>query len=103
MLLLVLCIGLSPLQILNAGNLGHLEAMTDCVNGVTDGDPAPHDCEASHCVMPAGSCGAHNITSISQEPPWTSMVLISPGGYFSADYSFYQSRLNFSIYRPPIS
>ncbi|MDC1287789.1 hypothetical protein N8198_07880 [Gammaproteobacteria bacterium] len=102
MLLLVLCLGL-PLQMQNVGNMDHPETMTACINGDTDGDPGPHVCDATHCLMPAGSCAAHNITSISQQSPWTVMAPISPGGYFALDYSWYRSRLNFSIYRPPIA
>ena len=101
MFMLMVCIGFSPLQMLNAGNLGHLETMTDCANGDTDGGDL-YDCESVHCPMSAASCGSHNITSIFQEPPGSSMTLISVDAYFCTNSSLYQSHLNFSIYRPPI-
>ena len=104
MFLLTLCIGFAPLQSVNAGNLDHMESMSaNCVNCDVDSGVDPDACDGTQCAVAVGSCGANHISSISQETLWSSMALISPGGHFCSHFSLYQSHLNFSIYRPPIS
>jgi hypothetical protein len=104
MFLLTLCIGLTPLQTLNAGNLDHMEDMSaNCVSCDMDGGADPDVCDGTKCTILAGSCGANSISSISQETPWSSMASLCLSDYLCSITSLYQSHLNFPIYRPPIA
>lgn len=104
MFLLTLCIGLTPLQTLNAGNLDHMEAMSaNCVSCDMDGGADPDACDGAQCTMSVGSCGANSFSSVSQQSPWLSIAQLSLRGYFFTIASLYQSHLNYSIYRPPIA
>lgn len=101
MFLLIICIGFAPLQSINAGNLDHMESMPS--NCAMDSGADSDVCDGAQCMMSAGSCGANNILSISQATLCPSMALMSPGDYFHSVAFLYQSHLNFSIYRPPIT
>ena len=102
--LLILCIGLLPLQILNASNMDHMES-TLVESGGCDMDKvgAQAACDDTQCMMSTGYCGAQNITSILSRSFWVSMQRHSHVGYRHSVRSRYQSHLDFSIYRPPIT
>ncbi len=101
--LLMLCIGMLPLQNLNAGNADHMQAMlNDCAN-CDSGDGVAHgSCDDARCLLSAGFCGTQGVTSIFSRSLWTTMPQQFLAGWQSYK-SRYRSRLDFSIYRPPIA
>jgi len=65
LLLLMLCIGLVPLQNVNAGNMDHMESiLVDCGGCDMDKVDAQGACDDAQCMMGTGYCGTQNITSI---------------------------------------
>ncbi|RLA10792.1 MAG: hypothetical protein DRQ59_11145 [Gammaproteobacteria bacterium] len=101
--LLMLCIGMLPLQNLNADNADHMEAMlSDCANCESEGDVAHGSCDDVRCLLSTGFCGTQNITStfsrlLSTAMPKQSLVT------WQAFKSRYRSHLDFAIYRPPMA
>jgi len=104
MFLLVLGIGFAPLQAISAGIPGHMDSMpSGCTGCDMNGGVDPGACDGTDCAMAAGACGANSISSIAQEIPLSSMAPGSLDGYFFTGSSLFQSYLDFSIYRPPIT
>lgn len=102
--LLTLCIGLAPLQALNAGNPDHMQAMSaGCVDCDMDGTTDMDLCDGAQCTMSTENCATNNVTSISQRVSLSSKVPLYLNVCFFSVTSQYRSRLDFSIYRPPIS
>jgi hypothetical protein len=104
LLLLMLCIGMLPLQNLDAGDLDHMESMSlDCVVCDKDDGGAHGPCDDARCILSTGFCGAQNTTSIFSKLLWTPMPRQSLVAYRQSSKSRYRSYLEFSIYRPPIA
>ena len=104
LLLLMLSIGLVPLQNLNAGNMDHMESMlVYCAGCDMDKGGAQGACDDAQCMMWTGYCGAQNITSILSRSFRASVNRQVLVGYRHSVTSGYQSHLDFSIYRPPIA
>jgi hypothetical protein len=102
--LLMFCIGMLPLQNLNAGNLDPMESMLlDCANCDKDDDVAHGSCDDAQCILSTGFCGTQSITSILSRLLWTPMPEKSLTSSWQSSKSQYRSHLNFSIYRPPIA
>ena len=102
--LLMLCIGLGPLQALGAANLDRMESMSsNCAHCDMDGDFAHRSCADAQCPMPAGFCWVQSITSVPSgafwTPTWRQAFMDCPHSFESR----YRSHLDFSIYRPPIA
>jgi hypothetical protein len=102
--LLMLCIGMLPLQNLTAGNVDHMESMAlDCANCDKDDGGAHGPCDDAQCLLSTGFCGTQNITSVLSRLLWMPMLKQSPVGYPQSFKSQYRSHLDFSIYRPPLA
>jgi hypothetical protein len=104
LLLLMLCIGLVPLQNLNAGDMDHMESMLlDCAACDMDKGAAQGACDDAQCMMSTGYCGTQNITSILSRSFRSSVQKHYLVGYRHFATLRYQSHFDFSIYRPPIT
>jgi hypothetical protein len=102
--LLMLCIGLVPLQNLIAGDMDHMESMlVDCAECDMDKGVTQGACDDAQCMMSASYCGTQNITSIFSRSFWSSFQGHSLVGFRHSATSRYRSHLDFSIYRPPIA
>jgi len=102
--LLMLCIGMLPLQNLDAGNVDHMEEMlVDCANCDKDGGVTHGSCDEAQCLLSTGYCGTQNITSILSRLLWTPVSGKSLSSSWQSFKSRYRSQLDFSIYRPPIA
>jgi hypothetical protein len=102
--LLMFCIGMLPLQSLNAGNVDHMESMLlDCSNCDKDDGVAHGSCDNAQCILSTGFCGAQNITSFLSKSLRTPMPRQSLASSWLPVKSQYRSHLDFSIYRPPIA
>ena len=101
-LLLMLCIVMMPLQGFAMADSGHADSTAECV------DCEMHDggtgvCDGSECLMSMGSCVAQNLVSPLPRmlaTPISSHALIV---LRQSESAAYRSRLEFSIYRPPIT
>ena len=102
--LLMLCIGLAPVQVFAAGESGQMDSMPQgCVDCDMHEDGGKASCDEPHCLMSAEYCGSHNVASILQRPLTSPVPSLSLIGYRQFEVSRYRSRQNFSIYRPPIA
>jgi len=102
--LLMLCIGVLPLQNLNAGNVDHKQEMLfDCVMCDTDVGVDHGSCDEAQCLLSTGYCGAQGITSFLSKSLSTTMPRQSLAASWKSSKSHYRSHLDFSIYRPPIA
>jgi len=102
--LLMLCIGVLPLQSLNAGNLDHMESMSlDCANCDKDDGIAQGSCDVAQCILSTGFCGAQNITSFLSKLLSAPMPRHSLASSWQSFKSQYRSHLDFPIYRPPLA
>jgi hypothetical protein len=101
--LLMLCIGVLPLQNLAVAGTDHAQEMLlDCVICDMEGGAERGSCNETQCIMATGFCGAQSITG------FLSRLLPAPepghtlAGSRQSFKSHYRSYLDFSIYRPPI-
>ena len=102
--LLMFYIGMLPLQNLIAGNADNMESMLiDCSNCDMDETAGPGACDSAQCTMPSGYCCAQVIMSLLSRSAWSPMSRKAFAGYRDSFKSRYRSRLDFSIYRPPIA
>jgi len=102
--LLMLCIGMLPLQSLDAGNVDHMEEMLlDCVMCDKDDGVAHESCDGAQCILSTGFCGTQNITSFLSKLLLTPMPRHSLASSWQSFKPQYRSHLDFSIYRPPIA
>ena len=102
--LLMFCIGMLPLQNLNAGTVDHMESMLlDCANCDKDDGVARGSCDNAQCILSAGFCGTQNITSFLSKSLRAPMPRQSLASSWRPVKSQYRSHLDFAIYRPPIA
>lgn len=102
--LLMLCIGLGPLQVLNAANIDNTGSMsTNCAHCDMGDEVAHVPCADTQCMMSAGLCWAQNITSVPSGALWTPAQRHAFMNCWHIFEARYRSHLDFSIYRPPIS
>jgi hypothetical protein len=102
--LLMFCIGMLPLQNLNAGTVDHMESiLLDCSNCDKDDGVAHGACDNAQCILSTGFCGAQNITSVLSKPLRVPMPRQSSASSWRSVKSQYRSHLDFTIYRPPIA
>jgi len=102
--LLMLCIGMLPLQNLSAGNADNMESMLiDCGNCDMDETAGPGACDSAQCTMSSGYCGAQVIMSLQSRSAWSTMLRKAFASYRDSFKSRYRTHLDFAIYRPPIA
>jgi hypothetical protein len=102
--LLMLCIGVLPLQSLNAGNVDHMESMSlDFASCDIDDGGAHGPCDKAQCLLSTGFCGAQSITSFLSKLLSAPMPRHSLASSWQSFKSQYRSHLDFPIYRPPIA
>ena len=104
LLIMMICIGLAPLQTNSAGNMERMESMSlNCVDCDMDDGASKASCDDAQCVVLTGSCGSLPITGVAMQ---LFRITTQEACFISllrSVESRYRSHLNFSIYRPPIA
>ena len=102
--LLIFCIGMAPVLTAGANAIGHLETMpVNCIDRDSN-DGGNHEyCDNTHCILSAGICGSQVGAGYMPALFWVPKPVYPFIESRRSASTQFRSRLEFSIFRPPIS
>lgn len=102
--LLIVCLGVAPLLSASANGIGHTETMPANCTVCDVNDSGAHEfCDNTHCILSTGVCGTHASAGYITRLLWAPVSQLSFVARRQPSITRFLSRLEFSIFRPPIS
>ena len=102
--LLILCIAMTPMLSVNASATGHLVSMSsDCIDSDMNGSGSLGVCDDTQCVMSIEACCTPGGAGYIPVLLWAPDSILPFAESRPSSITQFQSRLEFSIFRPPIS